>query len=79
MHRRYTVYKVNVTIVIMFQNDLNVWSGNCPFGELSSRGVVRVGNRPGWELSVGELSVGELSVGELSVGESSGHPIFVSG
>ena len=62
----------------------NCPSGNCPFGEMSGRGIVRSGKCPFGEMSVGELSIGEMSVGELSfgemsVGEMSGYHTNVSG
>ena len=42
--------------------------GNCPSGELSVWGIVRVGNCP-----VGNCPSGELSSGELSVYRSTQH------
>ena len=63
-----------------------MWSGKCPFGELSVgemsvRRNVRSGNFPFGEMSVRgtvrrEMPVGELSFGEMSVGEMSGNHFF---
>ena len=43
-----------------------MWSGKCPFGEMSQWGNVQSGNCPFGERFIGALQVGEVSVGELS-------------
>ena len=48
--------------------------GNCPSGELSVWGIVRVGNCP-----VGNCPSGELSSGELSVYHSFQHQLDLFG
>ena len=40
--------------------------------DVSSRGSVRSGNCPVWEVSVRDVSVGDVSVRDISVGDVSG-------
>ena len=54
-----------------------MWSGKCPFGEISGLGIVRRGNVRSGKCPFGEMSVGEMSVGELSVGEMSGNLVNI--